>query len=352
MTGYNYQKICQDLISDLPQRQKEVILRRFGLGGNRVVASLPPLSAVASGEGELRRETLESIGKSFGITRERIRQIEKDGFLEIKPKIANYQKIFQFFGQYLKRHGGLRRETILLEDLGREKFQAQIYFLLTVSGNFERFAQDEDFYSFWAIDKKVLEMAKKAIDSLSNRLKEIKKPLILKEISSFSDLKFLTFYLEISKKILRNGDGLYGLSDWPEINPRGEKDKSYLVFKKAGKPLHFSEVARLIEGGALIQTVHNELIRDPRFILVGKGIYALSEWGYYPGEVKDVISKILKENGPLSKEEILKKALSQRLVKENTILLNLSNKKYFFRDSQGKYKINPATKFGVEVKEA
>ena len=98
-----------------------------------------------------------------------------------------------------------------------------------------------------------------------------------------------------------------------------------------------------MERPALIQTVHNELIKDPRFVLVGRGIYALSEWGYYPGQVKDVILKVLKEKRrPLTKEEILEKVLSQRLVKENTILLNLSNKKYFLRNSQGKYWVKEA----------
>jgi len=72
---------------------------------------------------------------------------------------------------------------------------------------------------------------------------------------------------------------------------------------------------------------------------VGRGTYALAEWGYLPGEVKEVIFRILKEEKkPLKKEEILKKVLEQRLVKENTILLNLSNKKYFLKDSLGRYR--------------
>lgn len=111
-----------------------------------------------------------------------------------------------------------------------------------------------------------------------------------------------------------------------------------MVFKKLGKPLHYQEVARSIPG-ALTQTVHNELIRDQRFVLVGRGIYALREWGYLPGQVKDVIAKILRERGPLSQREIVKRVLKQRLVKENTILLNLSNKKHFLRNAQGKYQI-------------
>lgn len=323
MRTFNYQKICQELLNDLSPKEKEIISRRFGLRNDK-------------------RETLESIGNSFGITRERVRQIEEAGLKKINQKIAQYQKIFQFFNQYLKSFGGLRKEEILLTDLGEKKYQNQIYFLLTISQNFQRFAENEDFYSFWAIDKNCLTLTKNIIETLSGKLREIGHPLSLKELSSFFPGLFLRTYLEISKKILSNSEGLYGLKDWPEINPRGVKDKAYLVFKKIKRPLHFREVADLI-GGALVQTVHNELIRDPRFVLVGRGIYALAEWGYYPGHVKDVIWRVIKEAGrPLTKEEILVKVREQRLVKESTILLNLSKKKYFFRNSQGKYFVKEA----------
>ncbi|MDI6602747.1 MAG: sigma factor-like helix-turn-helix DNA-binding protein [Patescibacteria group bacterium] len=322
MKVFNYQKICQELFKDLSERQKEIILRRFGL---------PP----HQGFGERKRETLEAIGRDFGITRERVRQIEKAGFLKIKPKIVKYQKVFQYFSQYLKKYGGLRKEEILLTDLGGKKQRAQIYFLLTISENFVRFGEDKDFYSFWAINSDFFKAAKNTIEVLSEKLRKIGRPLSLKELG------VLGSYLEISKKILQNADGLYGLKDWPEINPRGVKDKAYLVFKKLGKPLHFKEITKFIEG-SLSQTVHNELIKDPRFVLVGRGIYALKEWGYERGQVKDVIAKILKENGPLTKSEILERVLKQRLVKENTILINLNNKKYFLKDAKGRYQLKTA----------
>ena len=66
----------------------------------------------------------------------------------------------------------------------------------------------------------------------------------------------------------------------------------------------------------------------------------MSEWGYYPGQVKDVILNILKEaKRPLAKNEVLKEVLRQRIVKENTILLNLNNKNHFLKNSKGKYTI-------------
>jgi hypothetical protein len=116
-----------------------------------------------------------------------------------------------------------------------------------------------------------------------------------------------------------------------------------LVLKKVGKPIHFKEVARLIGPEALVQSVHNELIRDSRFVLVGRGTYALREWGFKDGDVKDIILDILKEERrPLSKEELIDRVLKQRFVKKNTVLLNLSNKKYFIRTNEGKYTISEA----------
>ena len=318
----SYQKICSGLLQSLPKRQREVLSRRFGLESKE-------------------RETLESVGKSFGITRERIRQIENDGFLRLKSKTKESQKVFQHFKDFLKREGGLKRENALLAELGGEKQKNQVYFLLSLSQDFQRIGETEDFHPLWALDRGSVDRAKKTAASLSSKIMKIGKPLTLKELNKINslNLKVLGSYLEASKKIERSQDGLFGLREWPEINPRGVKDKAYLIFKKQSKPLHFTRVADLIDS-ALPQTVHNELIKDPRFVLVGRGIYALKEWGYQEGAVRDVIKNILEEKGkPLSREEVLNKVLGQRLVKENTVLLNLSNRKYFQKDSRGLYQV-------------
>lgn len=322
---FNYQKICQDLISDLSPRQKDVILERFGLNGGE-------------------RKTLEAVGESFGVTRERVRQIQSGALEEIKNKIENYQAVFQSLKKYFQQVGDLRKEDAILKELGEKKWQNQIYFLLTLSNGFVRFGANRDFHPLWAIGAVSLEKAQKTISLLYQKLEEAKTPLSLKELAKFAsqNTSILESYLEVSKKIQKNSEGVFGLKDWPEINPRGVKDKAYLLFKKTQEPLHFTKVANMIEG-SLVQTVHNELIRDARFILVGRGMYALKEWGYEPGQVKDVISRILKNGkGPLSKEEILNKVLEQRMVKENTVFLNLNNKKYFSRTPQGKYQIQEA----------
>lgn len=318
---FDYSKICQNLIKDLAQRQRELISRRFGL---------------ESGS----RETLESIGRDFGITRERVRQVVRDGVVKITPSLEKLQKIFNYFNQHLKSTGELRKEEILLSTLGRKKYQPHVFFLMTLGEPFQRISETDEFHSLWTLNPGAFAGAKEVVNSFYRELTEKKRPLALAEVQSALKVspRFSEYFLEISKLIQKNPEGLFGLADWPEINPRNIRDKAFLALKRNGKPLHFRQVAKNIGPKALPQTVHNELIRDPRFVLVGRGTYALKEWGFKEGHVKDVIYGTLKKAGrSLSKGEVVAKVLEQRLVKENTILLNLANKKYFLKNPQGKY---------------
>lgn len=343
MKNFNYQKICANLLKNLPQRTVSVIERRFGLESGK-------------------RETLEAIGGSYSITRERVRQIEEEGFSKIRPRIKDYQKVFQYFNNTLVSFGDFKEENAFLKFLGGEKYQNHAFFLLTNGEGFERFSEDKDFYSLWARKKESVSLAKKTIKSTINKLEKSGKVLTLDELFKIQKKELIGFLgkrlnkniflscLEISKKIQRNPEDQFGLRDWLEINPRGIKDRAYLVFKKEGKPLHFAEVATFIEKLPFpfqkkthVATVHNELIKDQRFVLVGRGLYALKEWGYTPGVVRDIIIKVLKDSKKsLSKKEILKNVLEQRFVKENTVALNLQNRSYFLRNSQGKYTIREA----------
>ncbi len=321
----NIKQICSDLLKDLPQKQREVIVRRFGLAGKKM-------------------ETLEAIGKDFQVSRERVRQIEENALAALRQQIDKYARLFSYFKKTLEKRGGLAKEEDLLEELGGKDLQNEVYLMLHLDKNFQRIKETNDLYACWTIDKKACQKARQVIQSLYNRFKKIKRPLALKEIMQFESLKPQVFvsYLALSKKIQKNNENLWGLREWPEINPRRIKDKAYLVLKRCQAPLHFTKVAGLIDS-ALPQTVHNELIKDDRFVLVGRGTYALREWGYREGVIKDILYNILKEAGqPLKREEILRKALEQRLVKENTVFLNLSNKKHFSRTSDDRYTIKEA----------
>lgn len=328
----DYQKICKDCLKGLDQRTFDVIQRRFGLKAKN-------------------KETLEAIGASYGITRERVRQIELDGLAKIRKDLEKNQELAIHFGKAFNGFGGIKKEADLLEDLAGDKLENQVSFLLTNIAGFDKFPEDNNFHSFW-VNKEVVNKAKKVVKLTIKRLKKNNKTLCLADLLKGEKLKKDIFvsYIGISKNIEKSPEGEFGLSKWIEINPKGVKDRAYLVFKKEEKPLHFADLASMIEklpfsGPRKVHTatVHNELIKDPRFILVGRGLYALKEWGYQPGIVKDIIVKILKDSKkPLSKQEILKKVLEQRFVKENTIVLNLQDKSYFLRNLQGKYTIKQA----------
>lgn len=337
----NFYKICQDFLKDLSPRQREVILRRFGLkSGNR--------------------ETLESIGKTHRITRERVRQIERDGFAKMKPKIAKYKKVFRYLTDYFKHQGELKREDILFSQLAGSQFQPNLRFLLTLHQQLSKFPGTQEFYPFWTINPNSLNLARKVNSFLIPKFREKRTFFTFSKVCEICKKNLQTLdknlnsqailsFIEISKEIERGTNNLFGLREWPEINPRGVKDKAFLVLKKEGKPLHFNDISSLIpklnfpkedkkKKETVPQTVHNELIKDTRFVLVGRGVYALKEWGYEPGVVRDVIEQILGEKGrPMTKEEIIKATLKKRLVKESTIFLNLQSKDYFLKDPKGKY---------------
>ncbi len=107
--------------------------------------------------------------------------------------------------------------------------------------------------------------------------------------------------------------------------------------------MHFKEVAESIKNlfskKAHVATTHNELIKDKRFVLVGRGLYALSEWGYSAGVVKDVLRDILNTHGPLTREEIIDKVRKERYVKDNTIIVNLQDSSIFKKLPDGNYMI-------------
>ncbi len=337
MINLNYPQIQKDLFEDLLPRTQEVLKRRFGLASQQ-------------------KETLEAIGQKLHVTRERVRQIEDAGLDKLRQKgTRKLQPVAENFLNYLQRNGGFKREDLVLKEMGGEKYQPYVGFFLVVLPEVYRVRESDIHYPFWTITLKKVPTVEETLRNFLRKLEEIHKPLSLEEILSLglqNDQAFMMSCLEAAKSIEPNWEGFYGLINWPEINPRHLRDKIYLVFQKEEKPVHFSQVTELVnqlskeipllsnQRPALAQTIHNELIRDERFVLVGRGTYALREWGYRPGTVKEVIRNVLKEkSSPLSKEEIIEKVLQQRLVRKATILLNLSREKEFEKLADGRYRL-------------
>lgn len=339
----NLPKQIAALLSVLPTRQKDVVHKRFGLKDGR-------------------RRTLEEIGDEYGITRERVRQIEnvaKAALVE-SEYMEQLEWFFQRVRAHLSAHGGMRVEyTLFHKDseaffspaLKKHLARAYIYFLLSLHDSFIRHPETDEFHTVWALADTDPSAVKQSVGELVGKLNAHREPvareLLLEWFAGLTreeKIHVLESYLAMSKQIDANVFGEYGLTDWPEISTRGVRDKAYLVLKKHKEPLHFRDIVSRInttfggEKSAHPQTVHNELIKNDKFVLVGRGTYALSEWGYKPGKVADVLMRVLRDTGrPLSKEEIISAVLKERAVKPNTIALNLQNKAYFEKMDDGRF---------------
>lgn len=334
-----------NLVQDLKPRQRDVLAGRFGL---------------ENGE----KKTLAALGEKFGITRERVRQIEAEALETIQERLEKEKKLIEKISSLINSHlenlGGARRDNLLLTELkvildDKNLHHWHLRFFSEVSSQPFYYPANQEFHNFWYLDKKIIRLASRFVVKLENLISNKKEELIVhkkfdvyfaKVIKDFNLKELIALnYLSLSKKFNINPFGDLGLSHWEEITPKTIRSKSYLILKKHGRPMHFREIADKINEIGLgtrpahPQTVHNELIKDPRFVLVGRGTYGLSEHGYFPGTAREVIGQILKAKGPLSLEEIVDAVLKQRLLKENTILLNLQNKKYFKRLEDGRYYI-------------
>jgi hypothetical protein len=318
-------------------RVREVIERRFGLKDGK-------------------NETLEAIGKDHGITRERVRQLEENGLKILKSEkvLPLFEAAFDFLNDLFSEHGHIMGEDYLYctatGSMEHNSLRGQLYLALTLGEAFKRVARDEKFYPHWTSHESAREKAEKIVDFLIDYFKKNNKvsheseilDLLSKKHSNFPS-KMFCVVLQIAKDVDKNIFGEVGLSFWPEISPQGVKDRAYLMLKKEGEPRHFTAITELInktfsDRPAYTQTVHNELIKDPRFVLVGRGIYALKEWGYETGTVEDVIHKTLSEKKkPLTKKEIIDSVLSKRQVRPNTIILNLHRSSKIKRLEDGRY---------------
>lgn len=332
--------ITRQLVSSLKDRTRDIIIQRYGLAENA------------------EKKTLEAIGDKYGITRERIRQITNFAFNLMKESQAfeSAQGVFSEMRGHMENKGKILAERdVLIHLAGNDPLaQNHIYFLLVLGDDFTKIKEDEEFHHRWTTHLDHADKVHQALRTLHNEIsdndliseKEIVASLkkhIEKIVEEKIDEEMAKVWLNLSKVVGQNAMGEWGKVSSPSISPRGVRDLAYLVLRKEGSPMHFVEVAKKISSHfnreANSATVHNELIKDGRFVLVGRGLYALSEWGYKYGTVRDIIKYIIKSEGPSSKDDIIKKVLKERYVKENTILVNLQNRDYFKRSKEGKYLI-------------
>lgn len=338
MNEHNLDYFINDILeSELSSKQQQVVADRFGLD---------------SGE----RMTLQAVGDKLDITRERVRQIENQALESVSSKIKKRADTFiKAVLVYMKSVGGVKRDDYFMNDLANlffkgsdyKKTEARLRFLFSAVDKPLFYKEDDDYYSFWYLDEKE---KKDLFDFLKKAKKSFEKG---KRDDFFKSKTYLSLcpdfrachQMMISKHVDTNPFGEVGLVSWPEIRPKNIRDKIQLVLKKNENPIHFRDIAKLINEHGLgnkkahPQTVHNELIKDDRFVLVGRGSYALEEYGYEPGTAREVVARIIKKNGPLKPDEVVKLVQEKKLLKENTVLINLQNRRYFKRNKDGRYRL-------------
>ncbi|MDQ5883151.1 MAG: hypothetical protein QG654_63 [Patescibacteria group bacterium] len=331
--------VSKKLLSVLKDRSLDIISNRYGLGE------------------DTKRKTLEAIGQKYGITRERVRQIENAALSSIRKSDAmkSEDSVFLELKKLIGSMGSVVHEEELLKTISEdESVQNHINFYLVLGDAFTQHKEDDQFKTRWVIEHEVVD---KIHDALKNLYKSLSADELvvegdminrfLKNIKDLSeehrDEEILKRWLRLSKKVAKNPLNEWGRAESKNVKTRGVKDYTFLVLRKHGEPMHFKEVAEAITKTfgrkTLAATTHNELIKDARFVLVGRGKYALREWGYKPGIVRDVIKEILISNGPMAKDDIVDAVLKERFLKRNTILVNLQNSKYFKKLADGKYTV-------------
>ncbi len=329
----------------LTNKEKDVIVQRFSLDNKP-------------------RRTLESIGQHFSVTRERIRQIEKIALGKLRRTVqtTRLSTINEIANRVIGEHGG-----VILEDKLVAKILNEIGSRETIDGNIIRLAlsinqglaknEKTNVYSpYWRlkdISDEMVDMitaaATKALKKKGDVVDDDKMVVQVRQImgdklKNLADLLVISV-LEVDRRLKRVNDG-FGLMSWRHINPRSIRDKAYIVLKRERRPMHFVEIANKISEAEFdkkvvtTQAVHNELIRYEQFVLVGRGLYALKEFGYAKGTVSDIIENLLTKKSPMSKQDIIDGVLKQRHVKKGTISLNLQKHPQFVRVGRAVYKLD------------
>ncbi len=329
--------VTKKITSRLGERASDVIMNRFGL--------------TVDGE----RKTLEEIGKKYNITRERVRQVEESALSAIKKSdiFKAEQAVFEELKSFIHSLGSVVAEHDLLPHISKDKIiQNHIHFLLVLGDAFKKHREDEHFHSRWSVDDEVTDKVHDSLKKLFSSLKDEdlvpETEMIKRFLDQTKDLaekyrneEIAKRWLSMSKKISKNPLGEWGKASSPNVHTRGVKDYAFLVMRRHGSPMHFKEVADAITKTfgkkTHYATCHNELIKDSRFVLVGRGMYALAEWGYKEGIAREVIRDILKKEGPMTKEAVVELVMKERYFKKNTILINLVNPKYFKKNAKGLY---------------
>src|SRR3989338_5081608 len=160
-TQLDIKKIINDILDTIErEREREIIARRFGLFD--------------------RKETLEQIGELLGITRERVRQLEKAVMIRLKAAakqdLPHIKEVESLFGEKLREMGYVARLTDLTATLAKENSridQSRVSFLAQLCPKLA--VIDENDYFFQAVGLASQHDEKKIRDQVGKIIEAVKK---------------------------------------------------------------------------------------------------------------------------------------------------------------------------------
>lgn len=333
--------LVNNLLILLSPKEKHIIENRYSLN-------------------ERPHSTLEKIGREFGVTRERIRQIEKNALKKLSRNIVNTRlhSFNQFASTIIQKYEGVVLEDKIVSEIlalvsdPKAVDASAIKLSIELDANLERVPNTIHYHPHFKLKtmerKEIMNLCDKTIRYLGdkNEVKDVDEVIaaLEKDTNKKWSRAFVLSCLELDRRLKVVKKGI-GLATWRHINPRTLRDKILYILNEIQKPMHYVEIANRIAEANFdrkvinVQAVHNELIRDNSFVLIGRGIYALRKWGYNDGTVAEVIGSVLREKGPLNREDIIAEVMKKRQVKRITILLNLKNKPMFERVGRDTYAV-------------
>ena len=150
-------QVTKRMLSHLPDRAYEVITNRFGLTD------------------DAQRKTLEAIGQKYGITRERVRQIENAALTLIRKsqEFKDEKAVFEELKKLMHTLGAIVSEQDILSHVSKDKLtQNHIHLYLTLGDDFTKHKEDDLFKTRWSVNDEVSEEVHRSLKKLFENISD------------------------------------------------------------------------------------------------------------------------------------------------------------------------------------
>jgi len=289
------------LFLNLSDKEIEVIHSRFGL--------------------TRKRKTLSTIGSIYGISRERVRQIEERAIKKIYSDFADNNQIQQIF---YKVRLLAKKITPLdaIDNLSNIYInEGVVRLLLRIEKEDFCIFEDDNLIKSFLIQKKERSKIDKLLNKLIECLNYQKSYVPIKEfVDHFNICE--EFILSIEKLEVNNGSIVIRTNK--NIFNISLRDRVKDVLEKYGKPMHIKDISE--KSGIKLSRILGRSGQLSGIINVGKSIYALKEWGYIKGTTADIICYYLNNEGiPMHYLKIVRLIKKQKQYKTSTVYAALQN---------------------------